>query len=223
MARSGYFHGDLRRALLDAGLEAARAEGPEGVSVRELARVVGVAPSAVYRHFEAHEQLLSDLALRAQSMVADAMEERVAAVPTGDRRTWADGAIAAVGIGYVEFAWQEPGWFRLAFRTHGDLQAAHDERGRGACGRTPYEQLERALDALVEVGELTEQNRAGAEALAWSAVHGFAMLTVEGPLRSLDAATKASFAARVVEMVRLGLAQCGTAGEPSTPGGASGR
>lgn len=208
MARSGYFHGDLRRALLDAGLDAARSGGPESVSVRELARVAGVAPSAVYRHFEGHDELLLELALRAQAMVADAMETELALVPSGDRRAWADGAIAATGIGYIRFAWQEPGLFRLAFRTRGDLEAAHDERGRGACGRTPYEQLERALDALVEAGELTEQDRAGAEALAWSAVHGFAMLTVDGPLRSLDAQTREVFAARIVEMVRLGLAQC---------------
>lgn len=208
MARSGYFHGDLRRALLDAGLEAARSEGPEGVSVRELARVVGVAPSAVYRHFEGHEQLVFELALRAQGLVADAMETEIALVPSDETRAWADGAIAATGIAYIRFAWSEPGLFRLAFRTRSDLGAVHDVRGRGSCGRTPYEQLERALDALVEVQEMTEQERAGAEALAWSAVHGFAVLTVEGPLRSLDAATRERFAARIVEMVRLGLAPC---------------
>lgn len=213
MARSGYFHGDLRRALLDAGFEAARAGGPEAVSVRELARAVGVSPSAVYRHFESHDALRSALALRAQAMVADAMDTEIAAVPSAGTRAWADGAIAAVGIAYVRFAWAEPGLFRLAFRAHGDLEAAHDERARGAGGRTPYEQLEHALDALAEVGELTEQERAGAEALAWSAVHGFAVLTVEGPLRSLDAATRELLASRIVEMVRLGLAQC-TDGSP---------
>lgn len=207
MAKTGYFHGDLRRALLDAGLEAARTAGPEGVSVRELARTVGVAPSAVYRHFAAQDELVFELALRAQAMVADAMEAEIARVPTAEPRAWADGAIARAGIGYIGFAWQEPGLFRLAFRSRSDLRGAHDERARGTCGRTPYEQLERALDALAEVGELTAHERAGAEALAWSAVHGFAVLTVEGPLRSLDAATRESFAERIVEMVRLGLAQ----------------
>ncbi len=207
MARSGYFHGDLRRALLDAGLEAAREAGPEGVSVRELARVVGVSPSAVYRHFASHDDLRSALALRAQSMVADAMDAEIAAVPSADARAWANGAIGAVGIAYVRFAWAEPGLFRLAFRAHGDLEAAHDERARGAGGRTPYEQLERALDALEREGELSPRERAGAEALAWSAVHGFAVLTVEGPLRSLDRGTREALAARIVAMVRLGLSQ----------------
>ena len=78
MARSGYFHGDLRRALLDAGVDAARASGPEALSLRELARIVEVAPSAVYRHFESREQLVSALVLRTLGMVADAMEDEIA-------------------------------------------------------------------------------------------------------------------------------------------------
>lgn len=208
MGRSGYFHGDLRRALLDAGLDAARAQGPEGVSVRELARLVGVAPSAVYRHFEGHQDLRFEIALRAQAMVADAMEDEIARIPAADGAAWADDVIAAVGVAYVRFAWAEPGLFRHAFQAHGDLDAVHDERARGRSGRTPCEHLGRALDALVAVGELNEQERGGAEALAWSALHGFAVLTVEGPLRALDAATRESFATRVVEMVRLGLAHC---------------
>ncbi|RWR25266.1 TetR/AcrR family transcriptional regulator [Agrococcus lahaulensis] len=212
MARSGYFHGDLRRALLDAGLDAAREGGPEAVSLRELARTVGVAPSAVYRHFASHEQLIGAIARRSLAMVADAMEDELARVPTGDATAWADGAIAAVGLGYVRFAWREPGLFRLAFRAHGDLEAAHDEAARGASGRTPYEHLERALDALEAVGELPREQRPGAEALAWSAVHGFATLTVEGPLRSLDERTREALSWRIVEMVRLGLSA--TAPEP---------
>ncbi|WP_072314047.1 TetR/AcrR family transcriptional regulator [Agrococcus sp. Marseille-P2731] len=209
MARSGYFHGDLRRALLDAGLEAARAGGPDAVSVRELARAAGVAPSAVYRHFDSHESLVSALALRALAQVADAMEHEIEQVPIaggdGADRAWADGAIAAVGLGYIGWAWREPGLFRLAFRVHRDLDAVHLDEARGACGRTPYEQLERALDALAAAGELSPAARPGAEALAWSAVHGFASLTVEGPLRSLDADTRRMLSWRVVEMVRLGL------------------
>lgn len=205
MARTGYFHGDLRRALIDAGVEAARAAGPESLSLRELARIVEVAPSAVYRHFESREQLVSALVLRTLGMVADAMEEEVAAVPATGGRAWADGVLAAVGVGYLRFAWREPGLFQLAFRAHRDLDSAHDPDARGACGRTPYEQLELALDALQEVGELAADDRPGAEALAWSAVHGFAMLTVDGPLRSLDADSRERLASRIVEMVRLGL------------------
>ena len=49
--RSTYRHGDLRRALLEAGIELARQGGPEAVVLREATRRAGVVPNAAYRHF----------------------------------------------------------------------------------------------------------------------------------------------------------------------------
>ena len=51
IARSTYRHGDLRRALLEAGIELARSGGPDAVVLREATRRAGVAPNAAYRHF----------------------------------------------------------------------------------------------------------------------------------------------------------------------------
>ncbi|MES2609602.1 MAG: helix-turn-helix domain-containing protein, partial [Pseudomonadota bacterium] len=51
LPRSTYRHGDLRRALLDAGIELARQGGPDAVVLREATRRAGVAPNAAYRHF----------------------------------------------------------------------------------------------------------------------------------------------------------------------------
>ncbi|MDP3311054.1 MAG: TetR family transcriptional regulator, partial [Polaromonas sp.] len=54
-ARSTYRHGDLRRVLLEAGIELARASGPDAVVLREATRRAGVAPNAAYRHFASRE------------------------------------------------------------------------------------------------------------------------------------------------------------------------
>ena len=56
-ARKTYHHGDLRQALVQAGLELARAGGPEAVVLREATRRAGVAPNAAYRHFANREAL----------------------------------------------------------------------------------------------------------------------------------------------------------------------
>jgi Tetracyclin repressor-like, C-terminal domain len=61
------------------------------------------------------------------------------------------------------------------------------------------------LDELVAVGALPPERRPGAEVMAWSAVHGLAMLTIEGPLRSLDAEQTRAAAQRVLDMVEQGL------------------
>ncbi len=49
--RKTFRHGDLRNALLTAGLEMARMGGPNAVILREATRQAGVSPNAAYRHF----------------------------------------------------------------------------------------------------------------------------------------------------------------------------
>ena len=56
--RITYRHGDLHRALLDAGIALANAGGPEAVILREATRRAGVAPNAAYRHFASRQDLL---------------------------------------------------------------------------------------------------------------------------------------------------------------------
>ena len=65
-----YHHGDLRRALLEAGVALARAGGPEAVALRAATRAAGVSPNAAYRHFADRDALLSAVSLAAQSRVA---------------------------------------------------------------------------------------------------------------------------------------------------------
>ena len=67
---------------------------------------------------------------------------------------------------------------------------------------------------------LPAAERPGAELLAWSAVHGLAMLALEGPLRDLPAGAVDELAPRVVRMVSLGLGvieSAEPAGPPSPP------
>jgi hypothetical protein len=110
-----------------------------------------------------------------------------------------------VGLGYLRFALAEPGLFRTAFGVPVDLSRSAAEEAAGQCGRTPFQLLSDQLDAMVESGALPPEQRQGAEVLAWSAVHGFAMLALEGPLRGLPPAVIEQIAPRLVEMVDLGL------------------
>ena len=68
MARISYHHGDLRQALVDVGVELARADGPGAVVLREAARRLEVSPAAAYRHFHDRQDLL--LAVRRQALSA---------------------------------------------------------------------------------------------------------------------------------------------------------
>lgn len=205
--RSTYRHGDLRRALLEAGIELARGGGPDAVVLREATRRAGVAPNAAYRHFASREALLQAVRAAALSAVAAAMEAELAAVsrdlPPAD---FARASVRAVGAGYLRFAQREVGLFRTAFaRSDVLIQATPELPTAGPGGLNPFELLGAALDKLVQAGVLPPERRPGAEFLAWSAVHGLAMLVIDGPLGSVIGPQMQPVGQRLLDMVEKGL------------------
>jgi AcrR family transcriptional regulator len=109
--------------------------------------------------------------------------------------------LRAVGLGYISFALDEPGWFEVAFAGAGALPGSVDEAALPA----PLAELLAALDDLVRTGELTESARADAEWPCWSAVHGFALLALKGPLRARARDELLPIAERTVDTVIRGL------------------
>ena len=207
-ARSTYRHGDLRRALLAAGVALARSGGPGAVVLREATRRAGVAPNAAYRHFASRDALLQAVREAALSALAVTMEREVARARRLRRRSDADAARAglrAVGAAYLRFARSETGLFRTAFAAGGDLPARRDAATVKGGNPGPFQLLCAALDCLVASGALPAERRADAEFLAWSAVHGFAMLVIDGPLRALSVAQIERIGRRVLQMVEKGL------------------
>ncbi len=216
--RSTYRHGDLRRALIAAGIELARAGGPQAVVLREATRRAGVVPNAAYRHFESRLDLLAAVRSAALARVAVAMEKEFDRArrrmrtthSTDDDRRVARESLRAVGIGYLRFAHDEPELFRTAFTSAAanDAPMGHrsiDPERAGPSGRNPFQLLGDALDRYVEAGLLAPERRPGAEYLAWSAVHGLAMLALDGPLRGTPRRQIDALGERVVEMVERGL------------------
>jgi AcrR family transcriptional regulator len=204
--RTTYRHGDLHHALIAAGTELARAGGPDAVVLREATRRVGVAPNAAYRHFADRRALLDAVCSAAQSLLAVAIEQELAAVKTaGDAAAVARARLRAVGTGYVRFAQTEPGLFRTAFSVSRDLAKIGDPARAGASGLSPFLLLASVLDELVDVGALPKERRPAAEFLAWSSVHGLSMLLIDGPLRALDKKKAHAIIERLLDMVEQGL------------------
>jgi AcrR family transcriptional regulator len=186
-ARTTYRHGDLRQALLDAGLDMARRGGPDAVVLREATRQAGVSPNAAYRHFADRDALVRAVSDTAQGYAADHMAAELARIASiGDPAADARLRLRAVGTGYLRFAREEPGLFRAAFSVPHDLSEATSLAKQGASGLTPFGTLGVVLDELTAAGVLPPERRLGAELLAWSSVHGLGMLVIDGPLRGLD-------------------------------------
>src|SRR5689334_10626149 len=165
--RAPYHHGNLRAALIDAGVELAREGGPDAIVVREASRRVGVSHNAAYRHFPGRDELLKAVGERCMSELAQLMERLIAEVPDdGDPLELALRRLRATGSAYVQFALTEPGLFRTAFSVPDRLAPLGPGEGVGDSGLGPYGLLSAQLDRLEAVGGLDPKLRPFAETTA---------------------------------------------------------
>jgi AcrR family transcriptional regulator len=194
-----YHHGNLRTALIDAGAELARANGPDGVVLREVARRTGVSHNAAYRHFADRDELLGEIASLAGAQLEQAMLRRLDEVTETDPAARASARLQAVGRAYVEFALAEPGLFNVAFCPR-DVVSPESMEDAAA-----YALLGRILDELVAVGALSPDGRLGADVACWAAVHGLSVLLLDGPLHDLPAEAREGAIAKLLATVERGL------------------
>jgi AcrR family transcriptional regulator len=204
--RKPYHHGALRSALIEASIALAREGGPDRVILREAARAAGVSHSAAYRHFADREALLAEVSRFARGELAAEMRRGVNRTKDPRRR------LRAVGTAYIDFALTEPGLFRTAFTSHPatSRDAEHDRATGGenpthtGAADDPYDVLGQLLDEAQAAGLLDPHRRPGAEIAAWSAVHGLAVLLLDGPLPTSAAAIKFS-RGQVLDLIERGL------------------
>ncbi len=179
--RDRYHHGDLRNALLERALALVAERGPEGFSLREAAREVGVSPAAAYRHFEDKNALLAAIAADGHGRLATAMERVASRVPgaPGSARRAAE-TLVAIGEAYVEFAVRHASHFRVMFGPCLEMEGFAPQCAPS--GRDAFAILMDTLDGLVAAGAIEAEARVGAEISAWASVHGLASLLVDGAL-----------------------------------------
>ncbi|WP_328993168.1 TetR/AcrR family transcriptional regulator [Kribbella sp. NBC_01245] len=197
--RTPYHHGDLRNALVGAAAELAEQGGPDAVTVRAAARIAGVTPTAAYRHFSGHEDLLLAAKERSLASMETAMRKRLARLPDApDPAQAAVNRLEAIGRGYVDFALSEPGLFRTAFCSDPAKQSdpqQSDPKQSGAQDFGPpggaHGMLRSGIDELLALDFFRPDQRDGVEVAAWALVHGLSFLLLDGPFSRLPAKAKA--------------------------------
>lgn len=190
-----YHHGDLRRELIRHALAEITENGVPALSLRELARRAGVSHAAPAHHFGDKTGLLTAIATEGFTLLADTLE---AARVRGFLET---------GVAYVSFAVEHPAHFTVMFGPVGegdaDLAAARDRAG-----------------AILDEGVVdlphppAEADRHDAAIAAWSLVHGFATLWLNGALSLGSDADPRTTARRIVTALLAG--EPGPTTEPRT-------
>lgn len=189
-AKRGYHHGDLRSALLKAGLKHLETLEADALSLRDLARDVGVSAPAIYRHFPNRDSLLRALAAEGLKMLAD--EQTAAAKIRGSE------AFAASGQAYVRFAMRHPYLFRLIFSAIPVDANPFEDSPEGSSAAL----LRDAVEILSPPHASPAERFAGA-LRAWALIHGLAMLILD---RQIDAAIAEDMIEQVIQAgsIRLG-------------------
>ncbi|WP_434047481.1 MULTISPECIES: TetR/AcrR family transcriptional regulator [Sorangium] len=193
----GYHHGDLKRALVDAGLALLEEGGVEAVRLREAARRAGVSPAAPFRHFPSREDFLRAVALAGIERFELASAAEIAAASSPLLR------FRALGLASVRFALEHPALFELlngpAFRADPEgareLLAAEDEaRSR----------LQAMLEEARARGELRPTDPIVTEVAGRALAYGLARMFLDGHLPREGAM---ELTAAVLDVLGEGLAQ----------------
>lgn len=156
MAKSRYHHGNLREALVAASLDLIATHGPQGFTLSEAAKAVGVTPAAVYRHFEGREDLLAEVARQGFEIFGALMEQ-----------AWNQGrpsvlaGFEATGRAWLIFARRHPAHYMVMFES-GLPHSGYPELARTA--RQARQCLLQAAQRLTE--QLPEARRPPAAMIA---------------------------------------------------------
>jgi AcrR family transcriptional regulator len=187
----GYHHGDLRRALIQAGRQVLVERGVDALGLREVARRAEVSPAAPYHHFANKAELVS-------AIVEEGFETFTQALLAGADARGASALerLSGMGLAYVQFAVANPDLFRLLFRPElrdpGGNTASAQAMARA--GLRAYHTFLDCVEATIEEGSVRGPVDDVAIA-ALSSVHGLATLLVDGPIdlssRSADQQARA--------------------------------
>lgn len=173
--RRPYHHGNLRRALIDEALATIRAEGVEGLTLREIGARLGVSRTALYRHFADKRALITAVATEGFYTLR---QQLVRAWEEGGRD---DAAFTSMGVAYVSFAVANPSHYRVMFGGFVDPETRDPELAAEAEGA--FQALVDALAALQHDGMMRGDDTLLMARYVWALVHGLAMLGIDGQLR----------------------------------------
>jgi AcrR family transcriptional regulator len=196
-----YHHGDLRNALITAGLAILAEEGAAALSLRQVARRAQVSHAAPYRHFASKEALLAAIAEEGFHELAARLGAAGERFATDTPALWQE-----ISWIYVNFAQERPDHLRIMFSNLIGGRTAYPSLMQAGLGA--FQVLVEMIQRGQEAGAIAAGDPHQIALAAWSLVHGLSVLLVEDQIGFVVAGTDAEQLARTfAERLYTGIAK----------------
>lgn len=171
-----YHHGDLRNALIQAGLELLTEGGAQALDLRKVARRAGVSHAAPYRHFADKQALVAAITEEGFRLLAEQIQATLREMPADPFEQ-----LFGVALAYVRFAQTHPWLMREMFS--GLTIEREAFASLHAASKMVYRLYTDVIRRGQEQGKIAEGDPTALAGVLWAVLHGLAMLIIEQQLR----------------------------------------
>lgn len=175
MAKPTYHHGDLKNALIAAGIDILSKEGLHALSLRKVAQLAGVSHAAPYAHYADKQALIAAISTEGYRRLYEHLEAVSARYPGDPLRQLVEGA-----WGYLEFALQDPDHFKITFSSAIDKE--QDYPAFVELSQQSFAVVVQMVAACQAAGILKPGPPDLLAVSVWGLVHGVTALLLEGQI-----------------------------------------
>ena len=175
MPSKKYHHGDLKNALIIAGVEILAKEGVGGLSLRKVAQRAGVSHSAPYAHFPDKQSLIAAISTEGFNQLYAELYEAVSPISNNPKKQLIEGSQA-----YVRFALKNSDTFKIMFS--GVLEKEKEYPAFVEISHKTFELVVTIVQACLNTGVLHSTSAELMAVAVWGQVHGIVSLALEGQI-----------------------------------------
>lgn len=175
MPRKKYHHGDLKNALIKAGVEILSKEGIEGLSLRKVAQRAGVSHSAPYSHFPDKQSLIAAISTEGFHQLHNELDAVISAHSGNPKQQLQQGALT-----YIRFALNHTDTFKIMFS--GVLETEKEYPAYVEISHKTFQSVVNVVRACQEAGLLGSTSAEMMAVVLWGQIHGIISLALEGQI-----------------------------------------
>lgn len=195
MSNNNYHHGDVKNALIQAGIDIITEQGIQNLSIRYVAKRIGVSHTAPYRHFKNKGELLVAIAIKGFDILDQDMDNALSTLDTSDPSALVEG-----GRAYVKFAVSNSNYYRIMFGDYIKNKTLYPEFFAA------YDRSFRKLIHIIEnCGNQYGTDKTDQEITAiavWSLLHGYCSLIMDNE-KDKDVGSDAQVDRILLKLTRL--------------------